>query len=397
MTPADDASERGPSRAPSTGDVARITAVPDDVRRNLLITLCYHELALAGRDLAGPGANWCAFATWASRQAGSTIRGEDLRNAVRTRLGTSSVFAERLRDLGEVLREMRIVRDVDSLRTTFLAAVEADAAFQRAATAVAIGNRKVFEEIGHAFAAFLSASTDSRPHSGPEFEGFLLTLREGEPPEGQGLLRDAFRAYQQARSEPDPTARAELLFFANLCIGLHEQTRLQPQIAEALEAAFDADAIRGRVVAKLLPGGWARLRHRVAALFGRRPPLDVILDRLLEETRRQLRRALTSALMTLHLPDGVVIRLGRDLEAGFSPSLRSPTHAPLLDLLQRVDPTPDSVLSSGASDWGDLRERMHLITDLFRCYHDRDPLFQPPFEPAQIEALRAGQLPTGAL
>ncbi len=47
----------------------------DAVVRNLQITQCYHELSavLAGR-IAGE-ANWCAFATWASRQAGQTIRG----------------------------------------------------------------------------------------------------------------------------------------------------------------------------------------------------------------------------------------------------------------------------------------------------------------------------------
>jgi len=38
--------------------------------RNLRITQCYSALAGA--------ANWCSFATWVSKQAGQTIRGEDL-------------------------------------------------------------------------------------------------------------------------------------------------------------------------------------------------------------------------------------------------------------------------------------------------------------------------------
>src|SRR5207237_8919662 len=41
-----------------------------------------HVLLLAPRrgvrSANGQGANWCTYATWASRQAGRTIRGEDL-------------------------------------------------------------------------------------------------------------------------------------------------------------------------------------------------------------------------------------------------------------------------------------------------------------------------------
>src|SRR5919197_4521255 len=58
-------------------EVARIAARTDPVIRNLQITECYSRLAAAVAD-GRPGANWCTFATWASRQAGSTIRGEDL-------------------------------------------------------------------------------------------------------------------------------------------------------------------------------------------------------------------------------------------------------------------------------------------------------------------------------
>jgi hypothetical protein len=36
---------------------------------------------LAMTKRLGPCANWCTFATWASRQAGQTIRGEDLAQA----------------------------------------------------------------------------------------------------------------------------------------------------------------------------------------------------------------------------------------------------------------------------------------------------------------------------
>ena len=61
---------------PTTVDVDRIAALSEPVIRNLQITQCYHELAAAMAARVS-GANWCTFATWASRQAGQTIRQED--------------------------------------------------------------------------------------------------------------------------------------------------------------------------------------------------------------------------------------------------------------------------------------------------------------------------------
>ena len=67
---------------PSVADVERIIALADPVVRNLQITQCYHELsrALARRTVSH--ANWCTFAVWASKQAGQTIRKEDLARAL---------------------------------------------------------------------------------------------------------------------------------------------------------------------------------------------------------------------------------------------------------------------------------------------------------------------------
>ena len=51
----------------------------DPVLRNLHITQRYHELASDLRDAGvGEDATWCAFAVWASKTAGATIRGEVL-------------------------------------------------------------------------------------------------------------------------------------------------------------------------------------------------------------------------------------------------------------------------------------------------------------------------------
>lgn len=65
------------SETPRVEDVERICAVADPMVRNLRITQCYHELSAALADRLGAGANWCTFATWASKQAGQTIRRQD--------------------------------------------------------------------------------------------------------------------------------------------------------------------------------------------------------------------------------------------------------------------------------------------------------------------------------
>src|SRR5215207_4847623 len=72
---------------PSVADVARIAAIDNPVIRNLEITECYADLSAAMRARTGGAADWCTFATWASRQAGSTIRGEDLLDILDRRLG----------------------------------------------------------------------------------------------------------------------------------------------------------------------------------------------------------------------------------------------------------------------------------------------------------------------
>jgi hypothetical protein len=68
-----------------------------------------------------------------------------------------------------------------------------------------------------------------------------------------------------------------------------------------------------------------------------------------------------------------------------------------VQLLSRIDPSPGTVAGSGARDWADLSDRLHLIAELFRCYHEWESLFEPPFTAEQVAAIRAGRRPTGAL
>jgi hypothetical protein len=72
-------------------------------------------------------------------------------------------------------------------------------------------------------------------------------------------------------------------------------------------------------------------------------------------------------------------------------------HPALRAVLARVDPTPDSTAGSGAADWASLPERMHFIADFFRCWHARAELHEPPYDAAQVAAMRDGRVPPGRL
>ena len=67
-------------------EVQRIAAIRSPILRNLQITYAYSLLAAEITARSGQGANWCTFATWASRQAGRTIRGEDAIGFLQDRL-----------------------------------------------------------------------------------------------------------------------------------------------------------------------------------------------------------------------------------------------------------------------------------------------------------------------
>jgi hypothetical protein len=180
---------------PRVEEIQRIVAIESPVVRNLEITYCYSRLAAATAARVGAGANWCTYATWASRQAGGTIRGDDLLADLSRKLGDARPLLHPVATLWRKLlrrglfdRESRLGRLTAELHTPF-------DAFELASAAVARGNLKVFEEIGLQFARYLE-------------NGQASGLRPGDPPEGQRLLSQAFAHYEQARLEKDPGRHA---------------------------------------------------------------------------------------------------------------------------------------------------------------------------------------------
>jgi hypothetical protein len=386
--------------SPAPAEADRIATLNDPVLRNLQITQCYHELSSALARRTGPYANWCTFATWASKQAGQTIRQEDLAHALEHLLTTTPATLQAAANVATATQQLGAQRDAEEIHRQVWEALNPIAALDRASAAVGRGNQKVFAEIGREFARFAVTCLNDSAYTADNLAGFCAALQPGDPPDGQRYLRQAFTRYYQALFEREPKARAELMLLANLEIGLHEQTRLQPEIAEALEAALaDPDRFTRRLVAALFPlGGWPIYAILLCMRIFRRPTLfDLAIHRLIAAARQQVRLLLTEHMMVLSLPNGVRLRLGDDLTAEFPAALRQIASPELRSLLSQIDPTPDSVRDTGAVDWADLPERLHFIADLFRCYAEAPVLREPPFTLAQVSVLKAGGLPDGPL
>ena len=383
--------------APTVADVERIAALADPAVRNLQITQCYHELAVALAGRIGPHANWCCFATWASKQAGQSIRQEDLSRAFERLLHGSPETGEAMALMAAASFDLGDSPDasVAGAASAIWDALSPEAAFQRVSQAVARGNLKVFEEIGREMARFLAAL----PFSDEAALGrFLAGLRPGDPPEGQDYLRRAFTHYHQAAAEQDAKARSELLFLASLEIGFHEQTRLQPEIAESLNApVYDPRELRRRLMDELFPNRRSRLRFLLARLAGRMGAVIRARDGLADRAQAFARQAITDLMMTLGLPGGRELRLGDDLPGEVPPTLQVLQNRDAQAMVGQIDLAQSLRRGTGVRDWSDLPQRMHFIGELFRVFHEDASLFQEPFSADQLALIRAGQRPAGPL
>ncbi|MEO6082734.1 MAG: hypothetical protein ABIQ18_06470, partial [Umezawaea sp.] len=261
-----DVHEPSGDTAPAVAEVERIAAHADPVVRNLQITHCYHRLSRALAARTGGSANWCTFAVWASKQVGQSIRQEDLARTVEHLLKSSPEAAAEVDEVVRSLRRSVPPEALDRAHRVVRQAVVTIARLDDVTAATARGNLKVFEEIGREFARFLAEFDDpAAEHDERRIGEFCDALRPGEPPEGQRYLRQAFPRYHRAMITRDPKQRAELLFLANIEIGLHEQTRLQPEIAAAMEApVVDPRELERRLFDLLLPGNLMIRRLRLA-------------------------------------------------------------------------------------------------------------------------------------
>ncbi|MBK8923654.1 MAG: hypothetical protein IPM81_19550 [Saprospirales bacterium] len=374
-------------------NIDRIAAMKDPVRRNFQITQSYHELSLALAKRTGPCANWCTFATWASRQAGQTIRKEDLAKALENNLAAAAAVGQAIYDIAKIALEKGAGMDKQGIAKLVWQTADPLAAMYRAGAAVARGNRKVYAEIAPEFARFLDACGHDSAYDAEKIARFCSALKPGDPPDGQRYLAQAFNSYYQAFFEPNKKKKAEHILLANIEIGFHEQTRLQPEIAEAMEASvLDPGLFKGNLLKTLFPNQtwWLSVGSIFRKYLHMPTPLDIATGKFASEARRRMRLFLSARMMELGFPKGVRLHLGKDLKANFPADLKTLTNPGLLALLKKIDPTPNSLADTGAVDWASLYDRLHFIADMFRCYQETADLLLPPFDPANTP-LTAGE------
>ncbi len=379
---------------PSPAEVERIARLPDPVLRNLRITQAYHEIssAIAGR-IPG-GANWCTYAVWASKQAGQTIRHEDLTDTARRYIRESGHIREEASRIEPLLA-------ISSLDVYDLIArvIEQYGIFSGVADPLARGNQLVFGDIAYHCSRFVEfLDTTSSQEEEAAMAAFLHPLDPGPPPEGQSLLRESFEAYRQARHTEDSKQRAELLLLGSLKIGYHEQLRVQPEIVEAFQVrGLDQDLLASHLYGTLAAKTGILGRILVWIIPSRKRLFTDVANRIAGELNHLVRHVVTRCLMVLELPGNQTLRLGEDIPREFPRLLQHLDHPGFAATIRLLDPTPDSPTGSGALDWTDFRERLHFIADFFRAYQQSDELHSVPFSPAQVAQIKAGRRPPGQL
>lgn len=365
----------------------------DNPVRNLCITQRYHELSLAlWGTIGGPNVNWSTFATWASKTAGQSIRNEEVPGFVRDLV--SDAEDDVMHRLGRIEAIVHSFVPTTGFHASFLLAPIQET-LGTVSSQIGEGNLKVFAELAPLFQRFVEAMRGPGKPTKEQLAGFIEGLHAGPPEEGgQDLLRNAFTNYWRAILEEDPIETARIVLLGNCQIGLHEQTRLQPQIEAAMDAPID-DILKKHMHASLGTGA-------AKALFGKLvDAIEEPLSHLTDIVEDLWERIATRYLMSLALPGGAQLPLGRNIPkdaaapAYLPPPLQNVT-APkeLLDLLRQYDRSRgNSDVGSASVDWKILDDRMNFIVNLFRSRQQDKPLTSQPFTDEQLAFIAKGEMP----
>ena len=377
--------------ASTLDDLTRITQMEDGTLRNLLITQRYCDLSAAmSTPLGQTNANWSTFACWASKTAGESIRSEEIPRPVLNFLQFDADFDKAFRALMKKLtgRTANISGSIDIFD-------DARNITHEVSSQIAAGNLKVFAELTPVFARFCAAASSAS--TADELSGNICRhLTPGPTADGgQDDLARAFRAYAEASFEHDSERKAELIFFANCLVGLHEQTRLQANIQGAIDAPVNVLLARhgSEEAASSAPRSGHHLMHDwIASLL---EPLRYTIAKAWD-------RFATETVMNLALPGGRHIGLGHDIPRGadhamFPDDLRTIDSAELRRFLQIYDRSANTTAGSGARDWVSLGDRMNFIVDLFRSRQQTTNMWNQPFRTEQQAEFEHGRMPGGEL
>jgi len=425
--------------------VEKIASMRDDVvMRNLYITQCYHDLSQQMCEIIGcKDASWATFGCWASKTAGTFIRGQELPRVLQLTVKRHPELAAHAEATGHEAEELLAgLSDIvlHPLRT-------AAAAFGRISVHTALyigeGNRVVFLELAGSLVDFIEAFGD-RDFGEERLAELLAKYRDGatqpdlvtvdhatesiksEPRGGQSWLKDMLRTLRRAGLTQDDDEKARLMLLASAYGGQHEQKRLQEYIEKSLGTAID-DVLIPALRSDAPPA------RETQGLLNQ---MILVVGRVVAKAARRVAAEWSSRnMMTMPLPDET-IRLGHDIRAEKDGPLYP---AALADLdvdrelsgiwntyyrdwansgnafkrmaapVQRMAEPLERrvVVGTAASNWGVYEQRMRLILAYFRTRQQCDALHNAPFTvqelaaladyvkltDQQLEALGAGKLP----
>ena len=359
-------------------DIETIQDMDNLILRNLKITQSYFLLAEEMKGVSGDkNVSWLSFGAYASKTAGYSIRHELLPDDLERVFRSFYLYRRMMR----FLRRFLVSVDERDQEMDFISQILTGISLR-----ISEGNLLVFAELAPAFNQMAADFAADDNYDQEKLTRYLARFKPGPTEEGgQDHCIEAFSVYYEAKFATGADRKAELVFLANMLVGLHEQTRLQPKIAEALYTPVDE--VLGEQVQMVTPLG-----NRISGWLHKA---------VLGISRRVFAGIATQMFMTISLPTGE-LRLGGDVEPltrdeTFPPDLQEIQSERVRQILSRYDRSGDTLHRSRADDWSDLDDRMNYIVDLFRSYQQEPALFEPPFSPEQMVDLDGGRIPEGGL
>jgi hypothetical protein len=345
------------------------------VVRNLQVTQGYYRLSKGmKRGISGKNVSWCSFATHASKTAGQALRHElmprFLKSAMIRMAGYENTFLFLNEGLGDPDRPL--TEDHNS---------RLGEALRRVSLLISDGNITVFEELAWPFASFINTFKRDYVYDTGKLQAFLDEqfqpgpLSEG----GQDYLIEAFTAYYNARFETRAKEKAEYILLGNLLVGLHEQTRLQPQIEQSMAVPLEF---------------FSETSNKSGSIKGALHSQPTV-------TRKIVSRAITQMLMSITLPSRE-LKLSQNVIAptgvmSFPEDLLQIENPRCLELIRQFETGQDTLSGSGAENWADLSDRMSFVVDFFRSHQHYKRLWEMPFLEEQASVIESGHFPAGPL
>lgn len=375
------------SNIPSAQDIQTTVGLSDQpILRNRKVTQGYHDLSIAGAEFTGgQNLNWCGFACWSSKMIGKFLESEIIISKLCEKLGGHpNSYSDWCREIqAKVMKNRPSVVLTEAYLKNPLKCVLDDST-----SSLAAGNAMVYSELATVFSNMISVLGNDSEYSESRVHRVIDQLKDGPSQDnGQTLLKNAIGNYYRARFEGED-AKAELVLLANLQVGLHEQTRLQHDIASFIQAPVVDPLIRP--ADQTGTGIWALGTSLHAWLHN-------MFIKLVKPGAHAVMRAwedvVTEHLLVLELPRQT-LQLGHDVVPPpnspiFPKMLETIEHEELAALLRTYRADGTSAEGSAARDWTDLNQRMRYISVLFRSHQFDKSLLEEPFTPQQRHDIAA--------